>query len=209
MLSGRDPAEILEVEGAAALQTILQRQVQPLSAVVIDAHIDPWERRLHDTGGPLLAMRSVATVIADLLPAKATEAVRQITGDRELATVDEHLQPVVNRELPEIARALPADTAYQITRAAERLGFTDYSDILAEVANALTRKAARPKDFPHGAAPRLAGSSFPHHPLTIRDDGEPATGRQERLGHRLKLGRLDACHLPGRVPSTDQDYASL
>ena len=125
VLSGRDPAEILEAEGAAVLRTILQDQVQPLSAVVIDAHIDPWERRLQDTEGPLLAMRSVATVIADLLPAKAIEAVRQIAGDRELTTVDEHMQPVVNPELPEIA-------------------------------NAVTRKTARPKGVPHGAAPRLA-----------------------------------------------------
>jgi hypothetical protein len=44
-----------------------------------------------------------------------------------------------------LARALPADTACQITRTAERLGFTDYSDVLAEVANAVTRKASRPK----------------------------------------------------------------
>ena len=170
VLSGRDPAEILEAEGAAVLRTILQDQVQPLSAVVIDAHIDPWERRLQDTEGPLLAMRSVATVIADLLPAKAIEAVRQIAGDRELTTVDEHMQPVVNPELPEIA-------------------------------NAVTRKTARPKGVPHGAAPRLAGSSFPHPPLTIRDDAEPATARQGRSGNRLKLGRLVACHPPERVLS--------
>jgi hypothetical protein len=146
-------------------------------------------------------MRSVATAIADLLPVKAAEAIRKITGDRELTTVDEHMQPVVNPELPEIARALPADTAYQITRAAARLGFIDYSDVLAEVANAVTRKAARPKGFPHGAAPRLAGSSFPHPPLTIRDDGEPAMARKGRPGNRLKLGRLDACHLPDRIPA--------
>ena len=82
ILSGRDPAEILEAEGVTALRTILQRQVQPLSAVVIDAHIAPWERRLRDTEGPLLAMRSVAAVIADLLPAKAVEAIRQIAGER-------------------------------------------------------------------------------------------------------------------------------
>lgn len=47
------------------------------------------------------------------------------------------MQPVTNPELPEIARALPADTAYQIIRTAKRLGFTGYSDVLAEVANAV------------------------------------------------------------------------
>jgi DNA primase len=190
LLSGRDPAEILEAEGATALRTILQGQVQPLSGVVIDAHIAPWERRLHDTEGPLLAMRSVATVIADLLPAKAVEAIRQITRNKQLTTVDEHMRPVENPELPEIARALPADTAYQITRAAERLGFTDYSDVLAEVTNAVTRKADRPKGVPHNTAPRLAGSSFPHPPLTIQDGAEPATARLERTGNRPKLARI-------------------
>ena len=54
------------------------------------------------------------------------------------------MRPVANPELPEIARVLPADAAYQTMRVAERLGFTDYSDVLAEVANAVTRDAARP-----------------------------------------------------------------
>ena len=113
-LSGKDPAEILETEGAAALRTILQDRVRPLSAVVIDAHIDPWERRLRDPEGPLLAMRSTATLIAGLLPPETAEAIRQITRNKELLTLDERMRPVANPELPEIARALPADTAYQI-----------------------------------------------------------------------------------------------
>ena len=70
VLSGKDPAEILQTEGPAALRTVLRDQVQPLSAVVIDAHLAPWERRLQDPEGPLLAMRSTATVIAGLLPAR-------------------------------------------------------------------------------------------------------------------------------------------
>ena len=144
-LSGRDPAEILETQGAISLRAILRDHAQPLSAVVIDAHIDSWERRLRDPEGPLLAMRSTATVIAELLPPEAAQAIRHITHDKELFTIDEEMRPVSNPELPELARALPADTAYQITLTAERLGFTDYSDVLAEVANAVTRKAARPK----------------------------------------------------------------
>jgi len=133
-LSGRDPAEILETEGATTLRTILRDRAQPLSAAVIDAHIAPWERRLRDPEGPLLAMRSVATVIAGLLPLETAEAIRQITRNKEMITLDEYMQPVANPEIPEIARVLSADTAYQITRRAERLGFTDYSDVLAEVA---------------------------------------------------------------------------
>jgi DNA primase len=62
-LPGKDPAEILEAEGTSALHSVLRDRVEPLSARVIDAHLEPWERRLQDTEGPLLAMRSVAAVI--------------------------------------------------------------------------------------------------------------------------------------------------
>jgi hypothetical protein len=154
--------------------------VQPLSAVVIDAHLAPWERRLHDLEGPLLAMRSTATVIAGLLPAGSAEAIRQITGNRELATVDEQMRPVANPELPEIARVLPADAAYQIMRVAERLGFTDYSDVLAEVANAVTRGPARPGN----RAARLAASGFPHPPAAIRHGHEHGISRPPSHGSR-------------------------
>ena len=148
--------------------------MQPLSAVVIDAHLALWERRLQDPEGPLLAMRSTAAVIAGLLPAGSAEAIRQITGNRELATVDEQMRPVANPELPEIARVLPADAAYQIMRVAERLGFADYSDVLAEVANAITRDAAQAGGPSAGRAPQLAASSFPHPLVTIQHDDEPA-----------------------------------
>ena len=185
VLSGKDPAEILQTEGPEALRTILRDQVQPLSAVVIDAHLAPWERRLQDPEGPLLAMRSTAAVIAGLLPAGSAEAIRQITGNRELATVDEQMRPVANPELPEIARVLPADAAYQTMRVAERLGFTDYSDVLAEVANAVTRNAARPGNRAARRAPQLAASSFPHPPATIRHDDEHAAPRPPAHGNRL------------------------
>ena len=108
MLSGRDPAEILEAEGTTALRAILQDHVQPLSAVVIDAHIAPWERRLRDPEGPLLAMRNVATVIAGLLPAEAAAAIRQITRNKELTTIDENMQPSPTRNCPRsLARCRP------------------------------------------------------------------------------------------------------
>ena len=184
VLSGKDPAEILETEGPAALRAILRNQVQPLSSVVIDAHLAPWERRLQDPEGPLLAMRSTASVIAGLLPAGTAETIRQITGNRELATLDEQMRPVANPELPEIARVLPADAAYQITRVAEQLGFSDYSDVLAEVANAVTRDAAQAGDRSAGCAPQLAASSFPHLPVTTQHDDEPARTRPRSHGSR-------------------------
>jgi DNA primase len=185
VLSGKDPAEILQTEGPEALRTILRNQAQPLSAVVIDAHLAPWERRLHDPEGPLLAMRSTAAVIAGLLPAGTAEAIRQITGSRELATVDEQMRPVANPELPEIARVLPADAAYQTMRVAERLGFTDYSDVLAEVANAVTRDAARPGSRAARRAPQLAASSFPNPPTTTRHGDEHALPPPPAHGNRL------------------------
>jgi DNA primase len=189
-LSGKDPAEILEAEGATALRAILRDHAEPLSAVVIDAHIDPWERRLRDPDGPLLAMRSVAAVIAGQLSLETAEAMRQITQNKELHTLDEYMRPVANAELPEIARVLPADTAYQITRAAERLGFTDYSDVLAEVANAVTREAACPEGVPHDTAPQLAGIGFPHPALTNQFSAGPGAVRLGRPGSRPKLAQM-------------------
>jgi len=188
-LSGKDPAEILEIEGAAALRTTLQDRVRPLSAVVIDAHLEPWERRLKDPEGPLLAMRSTAALIAGLLPPETAEAIRQITRNQELLTLDERMWPVANPELPKIARALSADTIYQIMRTAERLGFTDDSDVLAEVANAVTPNTARPEGVPHDAAPQLAGKSFPHPPSTTPVSTGLAAVRPGRPSSRPKLAR--------------------
>jgi DNA primase len=185
VLSGKDPAEILQTEGPEALRTILRDQVQPLSSVVIDAHLAPWERRLHDPEGPLLAMRSTAEVIAGLLPARTAEAIRQVTGNRELATVDEQMRPVANPELPKIARVLPADIAYQTTRVAERLGFTDYSDVLAEVANAVTRNAAQPDSRAARRAPQLAASSFPNPPSATGYEDDHVVSRPPGHGSRL------------------------
>jgi hypothetical protein len=87
------------------------------------------------------------------------------------------MRPVANPELPAIARALPADTAYQITRTAERLGFTDYSDVLAEVANVITRRGGHPKGILLEAAPKLANACFPHPPLAIQRSTGPTVGR--------------------------------
>jgi DNA primase len=188
-LPGKDPAEVLESEGAAALYTVLCDRVEPLSALVIDAYLEPWERRLRDTEGPLLAMRSVATVIADLLPTETAEAIRRITGNQELAMVDEHMQPIANPALPQIASKLPADTAFQITRAAERLGFTDYSDVLAEVANAIIRKTFKAKGNPYNATPVLVEANFPRPPLAARANAAPTSTPTSRITSHSKPPR--------------------
>jgi DNA primase len=187
LLAGRDPAEILQHDGPAALRIILREQVQPLSAVIIDTRIGAWERRLRDPDGPLLAMRDAATLISGLLPPGSAGQIRQVTRDRELATTDDLLRPVEAPELTEIARILPADAPYQVMRVAGRLGF-ESSDVLAEVANAVTRNARSPKDgsraLRHDAdrrhpapAARLAGSGFPYPPLAPRAGARPAASR--------------------------------
>jgi DNA primase len=195
-LPGKDPAAILESEGAAALPAVLRDRAGPLSALVIDAHLDPWERRLRDTDGPLLAMRSVAAVIADLLPAETAQAIQRITGNQELITVDEQMRPVANPALPQIASELPADAAFQITRTAERLGFTDYSDVLAEVANAVVRKTANSKGNSCQATPELVEANFPRPPPVAHVGSEPTAARTSRTSGHPKRPRLK------RLPSS-------
>ena len=111
LLDGKDPAEILQRDGPAALRIILREHRQPLSALLIDASIEQWGRRLDDTDGPLLAMRSTASLIASLLPDDTASQICDITAGRELQTTDDLLRPVDNPEIPQIARILPADTA--------------------------------------------------------------------------------------------------
>jgi DNA primase len=141
---GRDPAEILQADGAAALRDILQNRAQPLAAVVIDAHLDNWADRIDHAAGQLHAMRSAATVIASLLPSDTADRILQITGGDHLTMLNEDLHPVENPELPAIARLLPANAACQIIRVADHLE-TDNSEVTAEVANAISKASALPK----------------------------------------------------------------
>jgi DNA primase len=192
LLASKDPAEILQQDGPEALRTVLHEQTQPLSALVIDTSIEAWGRRLADPEGPLLAMRSTAALIAGLLP---------------LQTLDELLRPVANPDLTQIARGLPADTAYQIMRTAGRLGF-EASDVLAEVVNAVSATARPPKagrrDLRHGmgsshpgahATPaQLVGSSFPRPPLARHGAAAPAASaaRQPAPANQLRPARRTA-----------------
>jgi DNA primase len=184
-LDGKDPAEILQRNGPATLRVILREHRQPLSALLIDASIEQWGQRLDDTSGPFLAMRSVATLIASLLPDGTASQIRDITAGRELQITDDLLRLVDNPEISQIARILPADTSYQIMRAAGKLGF-DCTDMLAEVTNAATRNtgsAGHRSRAPHNdqgcspatpqySAARLASTSFPSPPLTLQASPE-------------------------------------
>ena len=199
ILDGKDPAEILQRNGPDALRSVLRDQRQPLSALLIDASIEEWGLRLDDTDGPLMAMRSTASLIASLLPDDTASQIRSITAGRELQTTDDLLRPVDNPEIPQIARILPAGTSYQIVRTAGKLGF-DCTDVLAEVANAATRSPERrprgehydpdrkPAARPPSAA-RLASTSFPRPPLTPHASPEiaarPATPAARQRPARL------------------------
>jgi hypothetical protein len=131
-------------------------------------------------------MRSVAAVIADLLPAETAEAIRRITGNQELPTADEHMHPIANLPLPQIASELRADAAFQITRTAERLGFTDYSDVLAEVAKAVTRKPLKATGNSCNATPMLVEANFPSPSPAARTNAEPTTTPTSRINSHPK-----------------------
>jgi DNA primase len=172
-LNAKDPAKIFEQDGPAALRTVLLENREPLSALLIDARIAEWDRYLDHVEGRYRAMHSTASLVAELLPVQAAAQVRRITAGRKLVLYDKVARPVDNPELPRIAQILPADTAYQVTRAAGALDF-DVTEVLAAVANAVTGGASPPKGHtprrdnperarpaPASEAPRLAGTSFP------------------------------------------------
>ncbi len=137
--AGRDPAQILQADGPVALASALRAGARPLASLVIDARLGQWGRRLDDPAGQLYAMRDVAALVASIVPAEAAARILQISRGQNVSSLDEKLHPLAVPELPQIARVLPADLACQIVRVADRLGFSCYSDILAEITNAVVR----------------------------------------------------------------------
>ena len=79
-LDGRDPAQILEEQGADALRDTLTARTQPLLGVIADAEVSLLEYQLDDAEGPFRAMRAAATALAGLLPADAAAQITQITA---------------------------------------------------------------------------------------------------------------------------------
>jgi DNA primase len=191
LLNAKDPAAIFAQNGPAALRTVLREHREPLSARLIDARIGQFEKHLDHTEGIYRAMHSTAALIAELLPGQAAKRISQLTGGRKLVLVDDLANPVEIPELPRIAAALPAETAYQVVRAAVKLGF-DATEVMAEVANTVTQDARPPKGralAPHGARERtrpgpvpeparLTEASFPLHPLAPPDGAGPAVTSQ-------------------------------
>jgi hypothetical protein len=181
----------MQQDGPAALRAILREHREPLSAVVIDTHIEGWKRHLRDIDGRLRAMRSTAALIAGLLPPETVAQVARLTKGRDLLMLDDMLRPVENPELVQIARIVPLNTACQVMRAASTLDF-DASEVLAEVANAASRSVRLPKgrnrvlrDDPRAALPDrnhpaagLARTSFPSPPLA--ETPRPQARRRER-----------------------------
>lgn len=179
LLDGKDPAEILQHQGPDTLRGILRDRRESLSAVLINARIESSNPRLDDPVSTYFAMLKAAVLIADLLPEETARHIRRITAGRELQLLDDQLRHVDNPELAEIARVLPADTAYQIVRTAAKLDF-DASDVLTVVANAVTLGARSPKGpepalhdnrertcpAPSRVPSKLAVTSFPLPPLS-------------------------------------------
>ena len=133
-------------------------------------------------------MRATATLIASLISDGTASQIRAITAGRELQTTDDLLRPVDNPEIPQIAAILPAETAYQTVHAAGKLGF-DVIDVLAEIANATTRRTRPAGHQPRARHPgpscgagasqptaaRLASTSFPGPPLAPHPTPVPAS----------------------------------
>jgi DNA primase len=172
VLAGRDPAQILEQEGPLGLRTVLTAETVPLLSVIIDADLGRWEHRMSETEGPILALRSAAVVLADLLPPAAAAQVRETTSGTELAAVDDHARPVVSPQLPLVARAFPADTASEAVRLASRLGFPA-DEVVIEIANAVTRQEVRRGSGRSATQASLAASGFPAPPRAGPAPGTP------------------------------------
>ena len=144
----RDPAEIFQSDGPAALAAALQHS-EPLASVVIDACIDQWADRLDHPEGQFGVLHNAAARIAHFLPPEMHEAILSITAGQALSTLDENLRPIANPELEAIARILPADAICQIARTAERASF-EHFEVTAAVANAVARDNQIPKDARDG-----------------------------------------------------------
>ena len=157
---GRDPAEIFQHDGPAALCAALQL-AEPLARVFIDAHIDQWADRLNHAEGQLGAMRSAAARIVCLLPPETADAIQHITGGQTLVTLDRNSR-LPYAELQAIARILPAEVLCQIARAADRTN-SEYSEVIAALTNAVAEHTRFPRDVGdagrgHHAALRVATS---------------------------------------------------
>jgi DNA primase len=185
-LNAKDPAAVFAQDGPAALRAVLREHREPLSALLVDARIGQFGKYLDHTEGRYRAMHSTAALIAELLPGQAAKRISQLIGGRKLVMFDNAANPVQIPELPRVAAALPAETAYHVVRAAVKLGF-DATEVMAEVANAVTRDARSPKgralarrgtrERARPVPARLAGASFPLQPapsdVVARADSGP------------------------------------
>ena len=170
---GRDPAEILQQDGPAALCAALEH-IEPLARVVIDAHIDQWADRLDHAEGQLGAMRSAAAHMARLLRPETVDAILYITGEEPLSQFDGN-QRLSYAELQAIARILPAETLCQIARTADRTS-SEYSEVTAALADTVAENPGIPKGV--GDAGRGCHAAARVAPSPVRVAAAGFVGRQ-------------------------------
>lgn len=187
--AGRDPADVLQLHGPAALASMLQHRSEPLARIVIDAHLDSHAAQLDHAEGQLNALRDAASHVASTLPVEVAQEVVAIMDGQQVMTTDKHMRPIAHPELASIALVLPAGSICQIVRIAERLG-VEYSEVTAAVANAVISNASRPAS---GRPARRSLRDFPHapHALPKAERGPPtprprpaATSRPARRSPR-------------------------
>jgi DNA primase len=78
--TGNDPADVLRREGPAALTSALVGTTRPLADQVIGRRLAAWQDRLHWAEGRVAAVRDVAPLVAQLVPAQATRQVHRIAA---------------------------------------------------------------------------------------------------------------------------------
>jgi DNA primase len=192
--AGRDPAEILHGDGAAALTGIL-RQARPLAELVIDAHLDQWTDRLRFAEGQVAALRSAALLIARTLPVGTTENILRMNALRQLNAAGDQAGLVACPQLPVIARLLPEAAASQVARAADRLG-VDFSEVITEVANAVADEATDPKGpavpVPHDQSRLGLTGDRPASPVSLTAGSFPDPPHSASRTKHLRPARAGA-----------------
>lgn len=179
-LGDKDPAEVMQKEGTVALRNLLREKRQMLLTSIVDAEIESWGKRLQDSNGPYLAMRSSAKLIAHAIPPSTNLPIGIIIGGRGCEASDDLLDQSWNGELTRISHILHPGITHQMVRVAARLGF-DCSDVLAEVirsvietgepyppsGNTRGNNVVRAPPNHSSAAPGLASAGFPQLSSTI------------------------------------------
>jgi DNA primase len=121
LTTGNDPADVLRREGPAALTSALVDTTRPLADQVIGRRLAAWQDRLHWAEGRVAAVRDVAPLVAQLVPAQATRQVHRIAAyvgtDPDLVLTEVTRRVTADLATLKALRHLPAVTGGRHHRA--------------------------------------------------------------------------------------------